>query len=249
MTIDTAGKHFPKDPTCFRFDDEVSRIFPDMAKRSIPLYHDAHRLHARLVTEMLTEGAKIVDLGASRGQFFRTLSETHGDLCKRLHLIAIDASDDMCRYMRDEFSKDENLKEAIVHAESLECTYLLAQFLNNCRVVNLNYVLQFIPTLFKQNEVLRCICRSLPEGAILLLGQKYSVPAGLDALMAKEYVEWRKANGYTEEEIHAKTAALKGSMLTRPPATITRILEEEGFRYATTSQWLMFGTMIAVKHG
>ena len=111
MSIDVIGKrivHFPREADKFEFDSEVATIFPDMAKRSIPMYEEVHRLHVSLLLDLFIEReqVRVIDVGASRGEFFLEicnqlqwpLEQRH----PRIDLVAIDSSESMLKLLSSE---------------------------------------------------------------------------------------------------------------------------------------------------
>ena len=49
------------------FDDEITRVFPDMLERSIPGYRSMREVVTRTATKYAAKNGCIVDLGVSRG--------------------------------------------------------------------------------------------------------------------------------------------------------------------------------------
>jgi tRNA (cmo5U34)-methyltransferase len=252
MSLDTdSGKvvHFPSNPDVFRFDEEVAKIFPDMARRAIPMYLEGHRAHAamlRPILETCRAGCRILDIGASRGQFFHALIEAYGRApvaCGDMLLTALDNSAGMLRHMRDDF-----LGLPIgIHEVDITSDEFMGWDHNQFDVVNMNYVLQFIHPS-DQQRVLKKVCDLVAPGGVLILGQKDKSDTMLGEMAHEEYMEFRIRNGYSRDEITAKTRALKGSMYPMSHADLLIEVYQNGFRevYETT-RWMMFNTLFCIK--
>jgi tRNA (cmo5U34)-methyltransferase len=231
--------HTPANPDKFEFDAEVSAIFPDMARRSIPNYETFHKLHARMVKAMYSHRSyapTVLDIGASHGAFLTELEHT-GMVFRSS--TAIDNSPSMCHYLE----------------QKLPCTRVLCLDLDSDAfmgttekfdVINCTYVLQFIrPEL--QMKLLWRIMGMVNHGGMLILGQKEPHHGVLGAELHERYIEWRIANGYTREEIEAKTQALKGSMWPMDQKRVLNALRPNFREITETSRMFMFSTLVALK--
>lgn len=247
MSLVIAGErpvHFPKDGDRFQFDSEVAEIFENMAERSIPMYSEFHRMHASMLeslimSKVMNGGCTIMDIGASTGRWWRVLRAALKvpslDLVPDLHCFAFDNSLPMIAKMRNEFP------EVAVSFLDLTSPNI---FSVQADIVVLFYVLQFIPD-DKKLRALQWIAAHMKPGGVLLLGQKEDMGEDMD-LFQEEYIRFRVANGYTREEIEAKTKALKNSMWCITPQELRGLLSRAGFRHVVeTSRWLQFSTAMA----
>lgn len=252
MSLDTEGGkvvHFPKNADVFQFDAEVSKIFPDMARRSIPMYWEGHRAHAAMLKEVFETArppARILDIGASRGAFLRALISEYGESHLRAgdwEYTALDHSLPMVQYMQDDFSH----LPIDVQQEDITTEYFLSRPEGVYDVVNMNYVLQFIHPA-DQLMVLRKVCALVKPGGVLILGQKDAFETMLGQSAHQEYMNFRVRNGYSREEIAAKTKALKGAMYPMNHSVLVTNVYLNGFRevYQTT-RWMMFNTLYCIK--
>jgi tRNA (cmo5U34)-methyltransferase len=236
--------HFPAHPDKFGFDAEVSRIFPDMAARSIPNFYESHAAHARMLRPFIgtKDSVFVLDIGASRGAFFKALKDEYGDdlLTTAFVLHALDNSEDMCELLSKDFpsawvAQEDITKEGFLRGPR-ECY----------DVVCLHYVLQFIP-IEDQGKVLRAAMDKVRPGGILIFGHKSQHYDLLGKAAHEEYIRFRMDNGYTREEIEAKTKALTGTMF---PVNHSNILSQVEARFSMvqeTFRFMMFSTFMAVK--
>jgi tRNA (cmo5U34)-methyltransferase len=212
-----------------------------MAERSIPMYREAHRVHASLIRPMLAgrEVVGILDVGASTGAFLQAIVDQNGgERPKSLIYQAIDNSEPMCKRLRQRFPW------ALVTQADITDPPLI-DFKPD--VISMMYVLQFIKPTMKAH-VLEWVHSLLQGDGILYLGQKDIFPGGIGRIYQDEYVKFRVANGYTEEEIKIKTEALKHSMWCSNPAELRDMLYGIGFSLVVeTTRWLNFSTFMCVK--
>ncbi len=238
--------HMPAKPDRFEFDAEVSKIFPDMARRSLPNYETFHELHASIaVRRFLTGGRlrRVLDVGASHGAFLTAVEAEYkktGGVPGNITLVASDVSPDMCQY----------LKAALPEVE-VRCEDVLDQDFGVGEsalydVINCTYVVQFVKPE-RQIPLLGRLHRMLKPGGLLIFGHKAAVDGMLGRCLQDRYEEWRMANGYSRAEIDAKTLALKGSMWPMSEDTLAGFMNKNFDEVVETTRMFMFSTLIAIK--
>lgn len=240
--------HFPAKPDQFEFDAEVSQIFPNMAERSIPNYRLFHAMHAEIVARWFARPhISMLDVGASHGGFYEALKNYYRDTessdpAPRIFMHAVDNSEAMCEIMR------EKHPDVMVSLGSITDEDFMGRFKRNLQfdVVNATYLLQFIEPE-KQMAALRSLTDLVRPGGILILGQKESMPGMLGHMLQEQYVRWRMRNGYTREEIEAKTRALAGSMWPMDQENLLYNLRRDFRDVQETTRMFMFSTLIAYK--
>lgn len=245
--VQTAGKppvHFPQGDK-FQFDAEVSRVFPDMARRSIPMYEEAHRLHTSLLSPILGQGDKVTvyDIGASRGHFFKEICNQFQidpkEGSPRYDFVAVDQSMHMLDALKQEMPWVRVVEADAVHMLDLQ---------EPADIICLFYILQFIQGNDNKLSVLQWASRNLREGGVVLLGQKETVSPTYESTFAEEYYAMRLRNGYSLLEIEAKTKALRNSMWPSTPAWLEDMCYKAGFKdYVVTTKWLQFSTSMCTK--
>lgn len=233
--------HLPADPAKFAFDREVSAIFPNMAGRSIPNFYQAHAAHARMLADWIRPGVKILDVGASRGAFFDALIKEYPVSWEvgELKLTAIDNSPDMCGYLKTDFPGIEVRCQDITQLDTRDQR-------GTFDVVCAHYVLQFLPTHLQVATMLRLFSLVRP-GGVFILGHKSAHGGASGEAAHREYINFRVKNGYSREEIEAKTAALKGSMFPMEHNYTMTLLRTHFSEVTETYRFMMFSTLFAVK--
>lgn len=234
--------HFPAQADKFEFDAEVSAIFPNMARRSIPTYEDGHLLHAAIAASQAYDGYSILDIGASHGEFLTAFKKDFVQREKampQVRMVATDNSPDMCKWLRANHPDAE-----VVEQDLMENPFL--QWKDKFDFINCMYVLQFVP-VFAQRLVLTKICTMLKPGGILSIGHKELHEGTIGDILHDEYIGFRLRNGYSMEEIVAKSAALKNSMWPMRRADLSEILTHvpQMGKLEEVTRWGVFATYVA----
>jgi tRNA (cmo5U34)-methyltransferase len=115
-------------------------------------------------------------------------------------------------------------------------------------VIVLNFTLQFIEPAARQ-ALMQRIYEALLPGGILVLSEKikFADPAE-QAFMTELYMEFKRANGYSELEISQKRSALENVLIPDTIATHQQRLSLAGFTHSSVwFQNLVFASILAVK--
>jgi tRNA (cmo5U34)-methyltransferase len=257
LVIDQAGDpvHKPKRRDVFQWDAEVASIFDNMAQRSLPMYAETHRVHASLLRRYAEECMQsyrvgthdhvtVADIGASTGAFIKTLCHVYGCDVKtgveHLDVVAFDNSPHMI--------DDLHTKLPWVHAIEHDITKGFSSIDINFDFVNLSYVLQFLKDGTRL-PVLKSIAGRMNHGGVLFLSHKESIPnVESERMFQDEYIQFRRDNGYSNEEIEQKTRALRNSMWVDSFDFTKELLEHAGFvGVQPTTRWLNFSSLMAYK--
>lgn len=230
--------HYPATPDKFEFDAEVATIFDSMAIRSIPMYAEVHRMHVEMFADRFVKGAVVADVGASTGNFFTTIERQIGTSLGTAGIrgFAIDSSIHMLNELHDRHPSVDLLVGDISQAPDLP---------QPADVIACLYVLQFMRGASRTKSI-EWLKRNLAPSGILILGQKEREPWRYGARFADTYYAFRRANGYTQAEIDAKTAALKNSMWPVPPEEQEHELNAHGLTYTETTRWVQFTSGISM---
>lgn len=245
MSLNQSGGrpvHYPADPNKFVFDAEVSAIFPDMARRSIPNFYEAHAAHAEMLSAWIKPGVEILDVGASRGAFLKALVETHGVFWEigDINYTALDNSPEMCAHLQTDYPR------ASVRCVDIASNAFLDHPQQQYDVVCAHYVLQFLPPIM-QIRALRKLLQMVKPGGVFILGHKSQSPGFSGEIAHEQYIKFRMSYGYTREEIQAKTMALKGSMFPMNHYEVVDIIRATCSEVTETFRFMMFSTLFAVK--
>ena len=228
-------------PEDFVFSERVVEVFDDMLDRSIPFYREVIRATARLLQTSLAPEDRVVDLGCAIGTTLLELARMMPD--KGLRLIGVDNSLAMlekARLKTELYSKQESItfiEEDITRLHHPETGAFL-----------LNYTLQFIRPLLRE-DFLRRLYADLRPGGLLILAEKTISP---DARLNREFIEiyhqFKRERGYSELEIAQKREALENVLIPFSLDENKALLQRVGFSsVATFFQWFNFAAFVAIK--
>jgi tRNA (cmo5U34)-methyltransferase len=240
---------FPKDtlfqtesvPEDFVFSDRVVEVFDDMLDRSIPFYKEIIRSIACLLRSSLCSGGTVVDLGCATGTTLLELARLLPE--KELHFIGIDNSSAMlekARLKTELFSKQDQITfsaEDITHLHRPSTGAFL-----------LNYTLQFIRPLLREDFLRRLHADLKPGGLLILCEKTINEDSRLNREFIEIYHQFKRERGYSELEIAKKREALENVLIPFSIAENKALLQKAGFsQIATFFQWFNFSAFVAVK--
>lgn len=224
----------------FAFDQQVTNVFADMIKRSVPGYDLILKSIAMYCMQYAKQGSNIYDLGCSLGAVAVTAAKaTAGINCD---IIGVDTSKPMlekCQQIID----SQNLSECI----TLYNQDIASLELKNASVVVSNFTLQFIPK--EQRElVVQKIFDGLNSGGIFILSEKFTTDDEKDDFLIQHYHAYKKLNGYSNKEIQRKRNALINVLVPDTVFEIENRLKSVGFdNIVKWFQCFNFASFIAIK--
>lgn len=221
----------------FEFDENVANVFDDMINRSVPFYDLSRNLVYEILKLRLKEGDFVYDLGCSTGNFLFGLQ----DKISGLNLVGIDNSNAM---IKKAISK--NLAYGF-DIKFIEDDILQADF-NGANAVILNYTLQFIRPLKRQNFVKK-IYDNLAKDGIFIFSEKILYEDKNFCLdIIKIYENYKKNKGYSRIEITQKRQALENVLVPFTQNENLLMTKEAGFNFVEiVFKWANFATFLAIK--
>jgi len=229
----------------FSFDERVASVFDNMVSRSVPFYNEIQRIQADLIMDFLPErGGVVCDLGCSTGTTIKHLTE-HADCPADTRFIGLDNSDPMLDKARAKLVGQINAGRVSLQLADLSRLAVLP----DCHAVILNWALQFVRPLGRE-QLLKTIYAALKPGGILLLSEKIlAKDAVFNRLYIDHYLQFKKSqSGYTDVENQRKREALENVLIPYRLDENYALLERAGFaRSDTYFQWFNFVCFIAIK--
>ena len=230
-------------PETFVFDEQVSQVFDDMAKRSIPFYQNLIKMQGEILENFLkqnrSEKKVILDLGCSTGNSLIYLAL----LFKKLpvHFIGIDSSSEMLSKARQKSAQYVDLPRIEWEKKTLGVDKL-----PRAEAINFHFTLQFIePT--KRMQLIRELYKILPLRGVLLLSEKLKLQPSF-TYWEDFYFNFKKENGYSHLEISRKREALETVLQPWTYEENINALKECGFsRIDCYFRWYNWAAFIAVK--
>ncbi|MBF0258014.1 MAG: carboxy-S-adenosyl-L-methionine synthase CmoA [Desulfamplus sp.] len=245
-----------KDPVAaFEFNEEVTSVFDDMIKRSVPFYMESLKRQCQLISHFYKPDTKIYDLGCSHGNLGIMIYESFSKW--PYTMIAVDSSLAMVEKYKKRL---EQIRSSTIH--SAQKTYILDKIkniclvcglaedipINNASVVVVNLTMQFIKPA-KRDLFIQKIYDGLTEDGILLLTEKLIHEDKIISEMQKDFYKiFKLENGYSELEISRKRDALENVLIPETLESHANRVKNTGFRYMDVwLKWFNFASIIAIK--
>jgi len=213
-----------------------------MVARSVPYYDEVQRLQVDLAVEFLPERESLVyDLGCSTGTTLHLLS-SHARCPAAARFVGLDNSPAMLDKAR------EKLRAAGDRVTLLEADLNAGVELQPCRIVFLNWTLQFVRPLYRE-ALIRRIFEALEPGGALFLSEKVLLSNSfLNRLYIEHYLHYKRSRGYSDTEIQRKREALENVLVPYRLEENRLMLERAGFGTIDPFfRWLNFACILAVK--
>jgi len=225
----------------FKFDESVSRVFPDMIRRSVPGYETIIELCGAIAEKFAKADSNIYDLGCSHGA--STLSMFSRVPHDSINFISVDNAPAMlkkCRANLQPVSATGQLKLVESNVEDVEII--------NASVVVMNFTLQFItPEL--RDPLVQKIFKGLVPGGVFILSEKIDFTSIEESVLQQQlHEQFKSSNGYSKLEVSQKRTALEKVMIIESKEQHLERIQRAGFENA--SQWFQsfnFASFIAVK--
>ncbi len=225
----------------FEFNREVTAVFDDMLKRSVPLYKESIQRQAQMAKGFFQEKTRIYDLGCSHGNLGVLILEQFKNT--PFTMIGVDSSLPMIDKYQTRLEQVDNS-----HQIKLVCGLLENIRIENASVVLINLTLQFLE-LKKRDGLIKKIYDGLLPGGILLVTEKIIHQARpINNLEQNFYRRFKRENGYSELEISQKRDALEKVLIPESPGVHKRRFLNAGFSsFDVWLKWFNFASMIAIK--
>lgn len=201
------------------FDGIVPEVFDQHISKSIPGYAQGHQSLLELARPVLEEGGLCYELGCSTGALTARLAACTDPA--KAKIIGLDQIDTMLDGARSLCSKFPHV--AFEQANIVDYPFSPA------RVVVSYYTLQFIP-IAQRIKLVQQIFSALVAGGLFLLFEKTHCQ---DALRNEQqilaYHAFKRDQGFSEEEILTKAAALEGVLIPQTEEENIAMLRTAGF--------------------
>lgn len=228
-------------PEDFDFNQRVVEVFDDMLDRSIPFYRQVILAAAELLDAYLETGDTVIDLGCATGTPLLEIARRLE--AKRLRLIGLDSSPAMlekARLKAELYGKAEAISFGREDITQLQRSGTGAFILN--------YTMQFIRPLDRQELAARLFAALKPGGLLILSEKTINHDRRLNRCFIEIYHRYKRERGYSELEIARKREALENILIPFSIEENRKLLTEAGFTGITTFfQWFNFVSLVAFK--
>lgn len=246
MSDESSLGHLPA-KTRWEFDASVAEVFDDMLRRSIPQYDVMRELVWEVGRKYVRPSTDIVDLGSSRGEAVDRFVRGFG-AHNRFHLIEV--SPPMLEVLRQRYAgyidAQQGPKGAVVTVRDLD---LREEYPNVQASLTLAVLtLQFTPIEYRQRIVQRVYNNTAEGGAFIVVEKLIGGCAATDEHFENIYLDLKRANGYSEDEIRRKKFALEGVLVPTTAKQNEDFLRAAGFRHVECFwRWSNFAAWVAIK--
>ncbi len=231
-------------PGDFVFDAEVANVFDDMLSRSIPLYQEQQNLIGQIAQSFWQPDTAIIDLGCSTAT---TLIQIEKNIPQAKTLIGYDNSEPMLEKSRSNLAELALEKKISLRLCDLNSDLSNLDF-SNASVVTLCWTLQFIQP-GNRDRLIRMICNKMVNKGVLIVTDKILTEnTEVNDRFIDFYHDFKRKNGYSEEEIAKKREALENILIPWRRDENIALFQRNGFNIAETFfQWHNFAGFIAIK--
>lgn len=229
-------------PARWAFDDEVSRVFDDMLDRSIPQLTVMRAAVSTLARRYRQPGTDVVDLGCSRGGAIADLIGDEAQVNNRY--IGVEVAPAMLAAARARFA--DRIAASDVRIDELD----LREGYPRCyaSVTLAVFTLMFVPIEHRQRVVHDAYAHTVPGGALIVCEKILGAGHHLANVMIDEYHGFKRANGYTAEDVTRKALALEGVLVPVTARWNEDLLRDAGFASVDCFwRWMNFAGWVAVK--
>ena len=240
LNVDTLFEKQFEEVKAFAFDQQVTDVFADMIKRSVPGYESILKSIAMYCMKYAQKDTNIYDLGCSLGAVAVTAACVTKD--KNCKIFAVDTSLPMLDKCQ-QIILQKNLQSQIEIKPIDICNLPI----ENASVVVSNFTLQFIPKE-QRKKIIQNIYQGLNKGGVFILSEKFKGDEENDQFLIEHYHADKKINGYSNKEIQRKRSALKDVLVPDSLKEIEDRIKSVGFK--TTIKWFQcfnFVSFIVVK--
>ncbi len=221
------------------FGGDVPRTFDSHVQRSVPMYLEGHDLICRISDYFISEGSRVYDLGTSTGNLLGKLAARHPH--KGTRFIGIDREEGMVEQARKNHGADSRIEFQLSEMIDLEIENPGDLFISY-------YTLQFVRPAYRQ-QLFDLIYKNLNWGGAFLLFEKVRGPdARFQDIMTGIYTDYKLEQGFSTEEVIAKSRSLKGVLEPFSTQGNFELLERAGFKdYMTVMKYVCFEGILAIK--
>lgn len=236
--MDTVDRVVPKGE--WAFDEEVTKVFDDMLKRSIPQYDVMRTAVLEVGKRFVRNGSAVVDLGCSRGEALAPFVEQF-PLAK---FVGVEVSEPMADASEVRFSGYGNK----VSIERIDLRHGFPKPTGGASLVLSVLTLQFVPIEHRQRVVRDAFKLLNPGGAMIVVEKVLGEGADLDRILVEIYHEMKRRNGYTAEDVIRKKTSLEGVLVPVTAKWNEDLLRRAGFAEVDCFwRWANFAAWVAVK--
>ena len=221
----------------WRFDGDVVEQFEEHVRKSVPLYEEGHALIEKLSDYFVKEDSVCYELGSSTGKLSHRLACRHD--FRGAHFIGIEKEEDMVKKAASLYHKP-NL--SFIHGDITAFEYEKAD------LIVAYYTVQFIHPKLRQQLIDTIYERLHWGGAFIMFEKVRANDARFQDILTGLYTDYKLEQGYTPDEIIAKSRSLKGVLEPFSTEGNTDMLKRAGFvDIISVQKYINFEGFLAIK--
>jgi tRNA (cmo5U34)-methyltransferase len=213
--------------------------FMSHVRRSVPLYDQGHQLICELSDFFVQKNSVCYELGVSTGELIAKLAKFNSHKAN-VRWIGIDIEEPM-------------IKKAREHTAGIPGVQLMADDVNQMELEKSDlivsyYCIQFISPHLR-TQLFEKIYNSLNWGGAFIMFEKVRAPdARFQDMSTALYDDYKKSQGYSDEEIMGKSRSLRGVLEPYTSSANEGYLKRAGFQdIMTVMKYICFEGFLAVK--
>ncbi len=221
----------------WRFDGAVAEQFETHVRKSVPLYDEGHALIVKLSDYFVKEDSICYELGSSTGLLSYRLARQHD--FRNARFVGIEKEPQMIQKAQSLYQMPNlRFEEADITAYTYEKSDLIVAY----------YTVQFIHPKLRQ-DLIDTIYASLEWGGAFIMFEKVRAnDARFQDIITGLYTDYKLDQGYTPEEIIAKSRSLKGVLEPFSTQGNLDMLRRAGFvDILTIQKYMNFEGFLAIK--
>jgi tRNA (cmo5U34)-methyltransferase len=237
----SVGEGISAENASWTFGNDTPKKFTEHVRRSVPFYDEGHDLVQQVSDFYVQSDSICYELGVSTGVLIKKLAARHK---KSVKWVGIDREPNMIKQANLEI-KESGLD--INNIELLEDDINLFPYEPSDFMIAY-YTAQFIPPRLRQ-DLINKIYQSLNWGGAFVMFEKVRGPdARFQDIYSSIYAEYKLTNGYSPDEVIAKSRSLKGVLEPFSTQGNLDMLKRAGFvDVSTIFKWVCFEGFLCIK--
>ena len=239
QNLESVGEEIVAKEASWSFGGLTPKKFNEHVRRSVPYYEDGHELIVKLSDYFIKDGSVCYDLGTSTGKVITLLAERHKHR-SNVKLVGIDSQVEMVTEAKEMTPPELNVE--LIVDDIVTHQYQKAELIVSY------YTMQFVKPHLRQ-IMLNKIFETLNWGGAFIMFEKVrACDARFQDIMQTLYTDYKIEQGYSSEEIIAKTKSLKGILEPFSTQGNLDLLKRAGFvDIMTVFKHICFEGIIAIK--
>ncbi len=221
----------------WKFDTNVAEHFEEHISKSVPFYKQGHHLVTKLSDFFIKNDSICYELGSSTGTLTYKLAKHHD--FRDAKFFGIEIEEAMVKKAENLY-KNKNLtflNEDMTTFE-LEASDMIVAY----------YTIQFIHPKLRQDLINKIYEKLNWGGAFIMYEKVRANDARFQDIITTLYMEYKLENGYSADEIIAKTKSLKGVLEPFSTQGNLDMLKRAGFvDIITIQKYMNFEGFLAIK--